>query len=246
MTNIRIVTYNVQECRGRDGRTDPGRIVAVLREFQPDLVALQDLTTAVGGDGQLAELARGLGLTAYTGISACGLGFLSRYPLKGVRPYGLAGRCWCLRADADVAGKRLHLLNLRLAEGLGSRFQQINSLLGPDLLGDRALVCPTLVLGDFSDLCGGLGSFSLAMALRQAPRPLWAGTYPAAFPVLGRDRAYLRGELDVLSTSIGRSSQARQASSHLPFVLTLRLQDPRNYLRLDKKVSGRRMEIAPG
>lgn len=244
MTRIRVVTYNVQGCRGSDGRTDPGRIVAVLRSLSPDLVALQDLDPQSAAS-QLAELAAGLGLKAYGQNPAGGQAFLSRFPLKGLRPYAQADQCWCLRADADIQGKRLHLLNLRLACSLGLRFQQINSLLGPELLADRALVCPTLVLGDFADYCGGLGSFSLNLALRQAPRPLWAGTYPAVFPLLGRDRAYLRGEMEVLASEIARSSQARQASSHLPYLLTLKLQDPRNYLRLDK-VSGRRMEIAPG
>lgn len=244
MSKIRVVTYNVQGCRGGDGRTDPGRIIAVLRGLNPDIVALQDLS-AGPGSGQLAELAAGLGLKAYGPDPSGGQAFLSRYPLKGLRPYAHSSQSWCLRADADVAGKRLHLLNLRLAPGLGHRFQQINSLLGPDLLADRALVCPTLVLGDFADFCGGLGSFSLTLALRLAPRPFWAGTYPATFPVLGRDRAYLRGELEVLGAEIERGSQARQASSHLPYLLTLKLQDPRNYLRLDK-VRGRRMEAAPG
>lgn len=244
MTKIRVVTYNVQGCRGGDGRTEPGRIIAVLRRLNPDIVALQDLCAAAVPN-QLAELAAGLGLKAYTPDHSGGQAFLSRYPLKGLRPYSQANQSWCLRADADVAGKRLHLLNLRLASGLGTRFQQINSLLGPELLSDRALVCPTLVLGDFADLFGGLGSFSLTLALRLAPRPFWSGTYPATFPLLGRDRAYLRGELEVLGSEIERGPQARHASSHLPFLLTLKLQDPRNYLRLDK-VSGRRMEVAPG
>lgn len=244
MTRIRVVTYNVQGCRGRDGRTDSGRTLAVLRSLNPDIVALQDLAPEAASS-QLAELAGGLGLKAYGPNPSGRQAFLSRFPLKGLRPYGQADQVWCLRADADVHGKRLHLLNLRLACRLGLRLQQISSLLGPDLLADRALVCPTLVLGDFADYCGGLGSFSLNLALRQAPRPLWAGTYPAAFPLLGRDRAYLRGELEVLAAEIARSAQARQASSHLPFLLTIKLQDPRNYLRLDK-VSGGRMEIAPG
>jgi len=244
LSKIRVVTYNVQGCRGRDGRTDPGRILAVLRGLNPDIVVLQDLAVEPAGR-QLAELAAGLGLKAYSQEPAGQQAFLSRFPLKGLRPYAQASHCWCLRADADVAGKRLHLLNVRMACGLGIRFQQINRLLGPDLLADRALVCPTLILGDFGGFCGGLGSFSLTLALRQAPRPFWAGTYPAAFPLLSRDRAYLRGEFEVLSSEIERSSQARQASSHLPYLLTLKLQDPRNYLRLDK-VPGGRMEIAPG
>jgi hypothetical protein len=38
---------------------------------------------------------------------------------------------------------------------------------------------------------------------------------------------------------------SRQASSHLPLVLTVQVIDPRTYLRVEK-LSRSRMEIAPG
>jgi hypothetical protein len=44
---------------------------------------------------------------------------------------------------------------------------------------------------------------------------------------------------------IPRGTLARQASSHLPLVLTVQICDPRTYLKLEKLSHGR-MEIAPG
>ncbi|MFY9944412.1 MAG: hypothetical protein WAK57_19745 [Desulfobacterales bacterium] len=40
---MRVATYNVHDCAGRDGRFDPGRIIEVLTEICADLVALQEI-----------------------------------------------------------------------------------------------------------------------------------------------------------------------------------------------------------
>lgn len=228
--------------RGRGG--DPDRIVRVVGEGAPDIVALQEVDAA--GDGnQLKYLAEQLGMRAY-GLSRLGANaFLSYFPIKGVREYDLGEGGCCLRGDVDVQGKRLHLFNVRLDSTPVLRRRQVASLLGPDLLGSASLGCPLLVLGDFADLFWGAGNFDLTMVLRKARRPLWSATYPARFPVSGRDRAYLRGDLRVVAADISRSPLARRASSHLPLVLTVQVTDPRTYLRVEKLATSQ-MKIAPG
>jgi len=239
VSTIRIMTYNVHGCRGGDGRLDPERVLQVIGEGAPDVVALQEIGSAPE-PGHLAYLAKHLGMRAYD-HPGCGNAFLSYYPLRAVRSHDLRGGC-CLRADLDFSGKRLHLINLRLRHA--GRHGQLAELLGPELLGSRSLVCPLLLLGDFADLGGGSASLSLAGRLRSARRLLWNATYPARFPLLGRDRAYLGGDLRVVDARIPRHFLARQASSHLPLLLTIQLIDPRSYLKVEKL--GRRMEIAPG
>jgi endonuclease/exonuclease/phosphatase family metal-dependent hydrolase len=118
-------------------------------------------------------------------------------------------------------------------------------LLGPDILGSPGLACPVLVIGDFADLGGGPGSSYLSGRLRKARGPLWSATFPARWPLVTRDRAYLCGDLRVVDSMIPRGVLARQASSHLPLVLTVQICDPRTYLKLEK-LSHSRMEIAPG
>lgn len=240
MTTTRVMTYNVRRCRGRNGEEDPDRTLSVIGAGAPDIVALQDIT----GD-QLAYLARRLGMKSHGAPGAGGNAFLSYHALKGVREYDLEDGGCCLRADAEFSGKLLHLFNVHLAFAPGRRHNQIAGLLGPDLLGHPGLVCPTLIVGDFADLVGWLVNVSLSLSLRRAPRLLWNATYPARFPLLSRDRAYLRGDLRVVDSRIIRSSLTRQASSHLPLVLTVQVVDPRTYLRVEK-MSRSRMEIAPG
>jgi endonuclease/exonuclease/phosphatase family metal-dependent hydrolase len=240
VATIRIMTYNIHGYRGSDGRADPERVLEVIAEGAADVVVLQE--TAASGPDPLPSLAGRLGLRAY-GHPGCGNAFLSYFPLRAVQTCDLGGGC-CLRADLDVADRRLHLLNLRLDPH--GRSGQLGTLLGPELLGGRTLACPAMVLGDFADLGGGLLNVPFGGRLQRARRPLWRGTYPARCPLVGRDRAYLCGELRVLESSILRSAAARRASTHLPLILTVQICDPRTYLKVEQTLRQGRMEIAPG
>ena len=53
MTSLRIASYNVHRAIGADRRTDPGRILAVLREIDADVMALQGVEAQ--DDGTLAR-----------------------------------------------------------------------------------------------------------------------------------------------------------------------------------------------
>jgi endonuclease/exonuclease/phosphatase family metal-dependent hydrolase len=234
------MTYNIHGCRGGDDHVDPDRILQVIGEAAPDIVALQEIDTPSGRDN-ISYLAERLGMRYYDHAD-CGNAFLSYYPLRGIRALDLRGGC-CLRADLDVAGKRLHLINLRF--DAAGRHGQMAKLLGSEILGSRSLSCPVLVLGDFADLGGGPGSSYLSGRLRKARGPLWSATFPARWPLVTRDRAYLCGDLRVVDSMIPRGALARNASSHLPLILTVQICDPRTYLKLEK-LSHSRMEIAPG
>lgn len=239
MTSIRIMTYNLRGFKGEDGRVDPRRPLQVIADGAPDILAVQE---AAGVDNALTEMAERLGMRLYGGTER-GVAFLSYYPLHGVAAFDLGGGGLCLRADAEINGQRLHLFNVRFAAT--HRRQQIASLLGPELLSHRSLGSPCLILGDFADYPWSLGNLELSLALRKGRQPWWGGTYPALFPLLARDRAYLRGDIRILDASIDRSRSARQASSHLPFVLTVKVTDPRRTLKVSDSLR-KRMNIVPG
>lgn len=244
MTTARIMTYNIQGCRGVDGEVNPDRVLNVIADAAPDIVALQEAGPTPPVD-LLPYLAEHLGMTAYRDPSGLPAAFLAHLPLRGVQAVDLSFGGYCLRADLDLAGKRLHLLNVRLTHVPGDRILQIGRLLGPELLGNPSLTCPVLVLGDFADFFWSAGNLSLTSSLRPALRPMWRATYPARFPLFGRDRAYLRGSVRVLDGVINRSYLARQASRHLPLTLTVQITDPRRFLPLSE-LAGGRMEAAPG
>lgn len=244
MTIARVMTYNIQHCRGSDGQINPDRILNVISDTAPDIVALQELGPVHHAD-ILPYLAERLGLDAFRDAGGGPLAYLSFFPLKAVQRFDLGYGGYCLRADVELGGKRLHLLNVCLDSFPSFRSQQIARLLGSELLGNRSLICPVLILGDFADYFWGAGNLELSSALRRTRRPLWHATYPAKFPVFGRDRAYLRGGVRVLDASVNRSFLARQASKHLPLTLTVQVTDTRRSVRL-RQLAGGRMEAAHG
>ena len=87
---IVVATYNVHRCIGRDGRFDPERTLAVLRELDADAVALQELqwqpTDAIH---LLQEFALKLGYAALAGPTLLrtdghyGNAVLTRLPVLG-------------------------------------------------------------------------------------------------------------------------------------------------------------------
>lgn len=244
MNTARIMTYNIQHCRGSDGQVNPDRILNVISDAAPDIVVLQELGAVHHAD-ILPYLAERLGLEAFRDVTGGPLAYLSFFPLRAVQKFDLGYGGQCLRADLDLGGKRLHLLNVSLDSFPRFRSHQVAHLLGPELLGNPSMVCPALIVGDFADYFWGAGNLELASILRRARRPLWRGTYPAFLPVFGRDRAYLRGGVRVLDASINRSYLARQASRHLPLTLTVQITDTRRSVKL-RQLAGGRMEAAPG
>ena len=245
MTTARIMTYNINQCRGSDGHVNPDRILNVIADAAPDIVVLQQVGAVHHAD-ILPYLEDRSGLDAYRDVTAGPLAYLSYFPLRGVQNFDLGHGGGCLRADVELGGKRLHLLNVCLDTLPRFRSHQVAHLLGSELLGNPSLVCPALILGDFADFLWGAGNLELASVLRRARRPLWRGTYPARLPIFGRDRAYLRGGVRILDASINYSYLARQASRHLPLTLTVQITDTRRAVKLKQLAGAGRMEAAPG
>src|SRR5439155_13605060 len=88
---LRIMTYNVHSCVGLDGKLAPTRIARIIRSFDPDIVALQemDLKRARSkGEDQPGRLARELGMqrafccTANRAWEQYGHGLLARFPIE--------------------------------------------------------------------------------------------------------------------------------------------------------------------
>lgn len=65
---VRVMTYNIHHARGMDGKVDPRRIAAIIRQEQPDIVALQEVDRGVprsAGRDLTRELAEMTGMSGY-------------------------------------------------------------------------------------------------------------------------------------------------------------------------------------
>ena len=69
MGTLTIASYNVHRAIGSDRRIDPRRILAVLREIDADVLALQEVEAHDDGEDMLAWLANETGFHAIAGTT---------------------------------------------------------------------------------------------------------------------------------------------------------------------------------
>ena len=242
MNTLRVVTYNVHRCRGIDGRVRPSRIASVLREVDADVVALQEVIAVAKGDreeNQASYLAHELGMHCQLGENrkmrggAYGNVVLSRYPMRRVENYDLSvqgyERRGCLHIDVDVEDVVLHIFNVHLGTDYMERRHQGRRLVGAEILLNRRLNGPRLMLGDFNEWAPGLATRLLNSHLRSVDIKKHlkrTRTYPGLVPFLHLDHIYHDEELELRKLTLHRSRQALVASDHLPLLAEFRLKPP--------------------
>ena len=227
---LRIATYNVHACVGRDGRHDPDRIATVIGELNADVVALQELTYPASVTLEtrtpffLTTLDRyecALGPTRHRrrqAVTECfGNALLTRHPIVEVHRIDLSMERreprGALAATIDVRGTQLHVLATHLGLRIHERRFQVRQILNYlDSVRDTLVV----VLGDFNDwLPGRSAAHVLDHRLGKPPRP---ATFPVAWPIVALDRIWVHPNRAVRSISVHATPGARLASDHLPVV----------------------------
>jgi endonuclease/exonuclease/phosphatase family metal-dependent hydrolase len=226
---IRVLTWNVHGCVGRDGVRDPNRVARVLEAAQPDVSALQEIdsrTRAAANDpfSYFGDLFGWTSVSART-LSAkdghYGHIVLSRWPIESLGEIDLSVR-WSEPRKAIVgaistpAGRviviavHLGLLPFERRKQFARLRERIHEI------AER----PLIVLGDFNDFPGRrLNERSLARSLVVTP-PL--PTYPSRFPLLPLDRIWFSAPLALVTAAT--LNDAEHVSDHLPLVASLRLE----------------------
>jgi endonuclease/exonuclease/phosphatase family metal-dependent hydrolase len=224
---MRVVTYNIHRSRGMDWKVRPERIVQVLKEIQPDIIALQEVVA-----DQIQYLAKELGLAFVFGSNDTLRGHeygnltLSRYPIQRSENYDLSFRTrekrGCLRTDLDVPDLGLvHLFHVHLGTSFFERRHQAIRLVSREVLHNPELTGPRLLLGDFNEwtrglvtrlLCANLETGNLHEHIRRKK------TYPGMLPFLHLDQIYFDPVLRLKLLSLHRTPRSLVASDHLPLV----------------------------
>lgn len=241
----RIMTYNVHRCVGVDRRLDVDRIAAVIAEYEPDVVALQELDVGrarTAGVDQAHEIARQLEMTFHFNAAMrveeelYGDAILTSRPERLVRKGPLPtvsgvpgleprGALW-LAIDFD--GVEVNVLNTHL--GLVPREQrlQAKALTGKEWLGDPRCLDPVILVGDFNATSITRPYQRFLTRLSDGQRSPGLGravpTFPSSFPVLRIDHVFVSPGVRVTRVQAPMFPLARVASDHLPLVIDFELQ----------------------
>jgi endonuclease/exonuclease/phosphatase family metal-dependent hydrolase len=233
---LRVATYNIHRCRGLDGRTNPARTAEVIRAFEPDIVALQEVIGAgPHTPGHAEELGAMLGMgwvmapVRHLRGSLFGNVVLSRFPILQHAQYDLSWKTCeprgCQRVDLQIDGDVLHLYNVHLGTAFLERRHQAGRLSA--IVHDRRVGKPKVVLGDFNEWMRGLATDLLSARLQSIDLRVHLRrrrTYPGVFPVLHLDHIYFEGEVEVTKLELPRTRVSLLASDHLPLVAELRVK----------------------
>jgi endonuclease/exonuclease/phosphatase family metal-dependent hydrolase len=221
-----VASYNVHKCVGNDGRFDPERILRVIREIDPDVIALQEADKRFGEraglmDLPLLEHETGLRRVPLTTLAKSHgwrgnvmlfkqgmIGDVHQIALPGLEPRGAA----VVEIDLD-AGASLRVIAAHLGLLKSSRHQQADMIV--ELMKSRR-ERPTLLMGDFNEWRVGQGSSLHRFSSVFGPLPPPLPSFPARLPVLPLDRILANRQDLISSLTIHDTPLSRVASDHLP------------------------------
>ncbi|MFO0753479.1 MAG: endonuclease/exonuclease/phosphatase family protein [Thermodesulfovibrionales bacterium] len=233
------MTYNVHSCIGRDSRVAPLRIAAIIAQYEPDVVALQELDVGrkrTDKVHQAARIAEHLNMDFHfhpsfqIGEEQFGNAILSRLPMRMVKAGTLPGfphrrheKRGALWASVSVGGKELQVFTTHLGLHRKERHVQADTLLGPEWASHSCCTAPLVVCGDLNALPfssvykrfrGSLRDVQLSHSLAR-PR----NTYPSIYPLARIDHIFSSNEVMVRDLQVPRTRMTSTASDHLPLIV---------------------------
>lgn len=225
-----VATYNVHGCVGLDGRQDPERIAAVVRELDADVVGLQEVLSPHEGAGedQLGIIARATGLYATSGgvmhrpDGHYGNALLTRDAPRTVRAVDLcvAGRepRGALDVDVDVGLASCRVIVTHLGLRGHERRRQTARLL--EVIAEPSPPPLVVVMGDLNEW--GAPNGGRLWRVAEGFGSSGVRSFPSRFPVFALDRVLVRPAVALAQVHAHRSALARVASDHLPVRAVLR------------------------
>ncbi len=253
-THLRVVTYNVHYCKGLDGRFAPERIARVLRDLDPDIVALQEIDCGRSrsrGEDQLAFIAGELGLqhafcpTIEIAGERYGHGIMTREGINVVQrahlPDGgvpVIEPREALHVSTTIDGREISLIGTHLGLAYRERAAQIDRLLQPDLLGEITGDPPVIFFGDLNLTPGGKlyrrlvarwsdedGQSFFRDVQAHAPNHVAVKTFPSFLPLRQLDHIFVTPHFTIRDVQSPANLLTRRASDHLPLAVDLELND---------------------
>ena len=229
---LKVATYNIRKAVGLDQRRNPERILAVLKEIDADIIALQEVDRRFGARVSALPLAMLEAETSWMPVPLAfrpaaigwhGNAILVRkgmevrlcHPIDmpTLEPRG------AVMAELSVAGHALRVIGVHLdLSGLWRR-KQIRALLAAIDGSPRHM--PTILMGDFNQWSDSGALNELAFhhhRLVQTPK-----SFHTSRPVARLDRIIVSHDVKVTAADSHISPLSKQASDHLPLWASIRI-----------------------
>ncbi|WP_279111019.1 endonuclease/exonuclease/phosphatase family protein [Bartonella apis] len=236
-----VGSYNIHKCVGVDNVFDPARIVHVVAELDPDIMAFQEADKRFGErvgllDPELLKSETGLERVPINTMSPRGLGWhgnalfirngkvkdIVQLNLPGVEPRG------ALIVELDMPLGLIRIVAAHFGLLHHSRIQQAKLILS---ILEKREIMPTIMIGDLNEWRLGrtssLKSLSPFFDLRLGTLP----SFPSRFPILALDRVFAYPHELVSNIEIHTSPLARLASDHLPIKAEIDLEGATKLLK---------------
>lgn len=227
---LKFATYNIHRCIGRDKAADPGRIAAVLREMNADVVALQEVATPPDASGRVLDILANVidgvaveGMTLWDHRGIYGNALISRMPVTTVHRLDLSVAKreprGAIDVNLDAGNKSVRVVTAHLGLRSWERRYQVERIL--PLLTEADAADVTVLLGDLNLWNRWSRPLQwLNQVFNTTPAP---PTFPSRRPMLALDRLWIRPRNRLISLHPHRSPLARMASDHLPLVAEIDL-----------------------
>ncbi len=233
---IKIMTYNVHTCRGMDGRLSPMRIAKTIEQYNPDIVALQELDIGRKRSKQndqariiaeILEMDHFFAPAIELDDEKYGDAILSRFPIRlvkrGILPFDKKnqdkeprGALW---VEADICGKKLQIINTHLGLTPREKERQINYLLGDKWMGAIPEGSPAILCGDFNFTEHSKFYKSCTQRLKEAGQASKiSATYGGRYPLFRLDHIFFTKDIKIQKTKTANSKLAQISSDHRPLI----------------------------
>ena len=243
-STIRVMTYNVHSCIGVDGQLSPNRIARLIAQYEPDIIALQELDVRRRRTDEIDQahtIAKALEMNFHFHPSFTveeeqyGNAILSRFPAKiiktgtfplvpGMPKLEPRGVIW---SEISRNNHKMQIIDTHLGLKNVERRIQIDSLLGTEWLDHPECKVPIIVCGDFNTSPNSnlykkfTERFHDVQVAASNHRP--GKTWFSHYPVSRIDHIFISPGISVNRVSIPSNALSRKASDHLPLIVDLEL-----------------------
>lgn len=239
---LRIMTYNIHSGIGMDGKISPERIARVIAQYDPDIVALQEVDVCRSRSNcvdQARVIAKLLSMdvhfspTIHGEKEQYGNAILTHFPMRMVRAEKLPGlpekknmeprgAIW---VTIEVNGNKLQFFNTHLGLRKKERQVQAEALFDQHWLSHPNCRGYSVVCGDFNSLPFSKvwrrfkQRFNDAQIVLDGHRP--KKTLLGRFPLARIDYVFVEHGIEVTGIDVPSTELTRVASDHLPLIVDL-------------------------